>query len=176
MGDPISKKTTANPNRKAVICSSELKNKIEKYTGPDKDFFNFSDYTITACRYVLEMEYVQSFDEIRKSMLRDIFHKEVEWAASYEPIEPVDFIQKESESSGDKTLVTFPKGLLNDLSRVASKHDITVPGLVRYCLEYYLREYEYRKQSYADVDNILQEALEEVLKKRFLAMRQSDNQ
>lgn len=172
MGDPVPKTSSTNPNRKAVICSIELRKKINRYIGQDKDFLNFSDFTLTACRYVLEMAYLQSLDAIHKSMMKEIFHKEANWSMPNDPIEPVDFIQKETESSGDKTLVTFPKGLLNDLARLASEHNITVPVLMRYSLEYYLRELENRKQSYADVDDLLQEAMEEVLKKQLLNKRQ----
>lgn len=157
----------ANSNRRAVIFSPELEKKINNYLGPDKDFLNFSDFTLTACRCVLEQYQLQEMDKVYKKMTKDLSGEQIDWNL---PFEPIDFLKKEKGSSGAKILVTFPKGLLVDLSRLAVLKGLRGPELIRYCLEYYLRQLENRKLMYAEEDAALIGALSQAQKDHLTKM------
>ena len=90
-----------------------------------------------------------------------------------EPIDLIDFIRKEEKMTGSKTLVTFPKGLLDDLERLAPSNT-KLTELFRYCLEYYLRVFENRKESDKEVDDLFKEAIEEAYKKRLARKGQNE--
>lgn len=162
-------KKTTDPNRKAVICSQRLKDNINQYVGKDKDFLSFSDFTLTACRFVLEQHHLQTLEFAYRDALKSLTGKDVEWSMLQEPIEPINFIRQEGESSGSKTLVTFPKGLVDDLTRMAMMNFIKFTDLVRYCLEYYLREYENRKKSDKRLDALLKETVGNIYRQRVVS-------
>lgn len=159
----------ANPNRKAVMCSPTLVKKIAEFIGPDKDFFNFSDFTLCACRHVLELNFIQETEMTRIQMVKELFGKDTEPNL---PFEPLTFQLEDNDTAPkEKTLVTFPEKLLKDLARVAYSNEITIPAAVRYCLDYYCRQFTIRKESDADVDRILEEAIHEAYRSRVKQLR-----
>ena len=172
-GDNSKSETTTDPNRRTVICSPELKARIDKYVGKDNYFLTFSDFTLTACRFVVEQYHLQTMESVYRKMMKDLGRVEVQSSMPGEPIDLIDFIRKEEKMTGSKTLVTFPKGLLDDLERLAPSNT-KLTELFRYCLEYYLRVFENRKESDKEVDDIFKEAIEEAYKKRLARKGQNE--
>ena len=163
--DTLKEGTTTDPNRKAVICSQNLKSKIDKYVGKNNYFLSFSDFTLTACRFVVEQYHLQTLESVYRKMMKDLAGREVQSSMPSEPIDLIDFVRKEEEISGSKTLVTFPKGLLDDLTKMVSPNS-KLTELIRYCLEYYLRVFESRKESDREVEDLMADAINEAYRNR----------
>ncbi len=105
-------------------------------------------------------------------MMKDLGREEIQSSMPGEPIDLIDFVRKEEKMTGSKTLVTFPKGLLDDLERL-TPFKTKPTELYRYCLEYYLRVFESRKESDKEVDDLFKDAIEEVYKNRLFRKGQN---
>lgn len=149
-----------------------------EYVGPDKEFINFSDFTIAACRYLIELDYIQLNLEVLNTTMELVLGPE----KSKIPIlfETIDFECKENVGPKTKTLITFPAGLITKIATFALDHGLPYTDVIRYALEYYYRQIKNRKEAEIEIkknlDEAYIEAYKQVLEHRQMLYSKNKNQ